>query len=68
MMRLFIIALVVLLPAALPAATEYDREDWAHWEDFDQDCQNTRHELLISLSLVEVKFTSDSGCYVSTGV
>ena len=45
----------------------YDRDDWKHWEDFDKDCQNTRHELLIASSEVPVTFTSSTGCTVSTG-
>lgn len=68
MKRIVIIALVALLPAVWAAESDYSREDWGSWEDFDQDCQNTRHELLISQSLVEVTYTTDSGCYVATGV
>lgn len=45
----------------------YDRDTWSHWEDFDGDCQNTRHELLITSSEVAVTFTSPSECTVSTG-
>jgi len=45
----------------------YDRDDWKHWEDFDGDCQNTRHELLIATSEVPVTFTSTTGCTVATG-
>ena len=45
----------------------YDRSTWKHWEDFDGDCQNTRHELLIASSEVPVTFTSPTGCTVSTG-
>jgi hypothetical protein len=45
----------------------YDRGTWKHWEDFDKDCQNTRHELLIASSEVVVTFTSSTGCTVSTG-
>jgi hypothetical protein len=45
----------------------YDRDDWKHWEDFDGDCQNTRHELLIATSEMPVTFTSTTGCTVSTG-
>lgn len=62
----FILALMFLLPA-LALAQDYNRSDWNHWEDFDRDCQNTRHELLIAQSLVEVTYTSDSRCYVATG-
>jgi len=45
----------------------YDRGTWKHWEDFDGDCQNTRHELLIASSEVPVTFTQTSGCTVATG-
>ena len=45
----------------------YDRDDWPHWEDFDGDCQNTRHELLIASSEVPVTFTNSSECTTSTG-
>lgn len=45
----------------------YDRDTWKHWEDFDGDCQNTRHELLIASSEVPVTFTSTTGCTVATG-
>jgi hypothetical protein len=45
----------------------YDRDTWSHWEDFDGDCQNARHELLIASSEVSVTFTSASDCTVSTG-
>lgn len=61
-----LIAMIFLLPA-LSLAQAYDRDDWAHWEDFDRDCQNTRHELLIEQSLIEVTYTSDNRCYVDTG-
>jgi hypothetical protein len=45
----------------------YDRDTWSHWEDFDGDCQNTRHELLIASSEVPVTFTNSSECTTSTG-
>ena len=60
------IAAVFFLPTVTLGA-EYDRDDWEHWEDFDRDCLNTRHELLKGQSLVDVTYTSDSGCYVATG-
>ncbi len=27
--------------------TGYNRKSWAHWSDFDNDCMNTRHEILL---------------------
>lgn len=44
----------------------YSRDDWAHWLDTDDDCLNTRHEILNSQSLIPAKL-SKSGCYVSSG-
>lgn len=48
---------------AIPA---YDRNYFGLWLDNDSDCQNTRHELLIALSLAEVTF-SPNGCRVIFG-
>ena len=46
---------------------EYDRADWPHWIDDDSDCQNTRHEMLISASSIPVEFKTDRGCQVAVG-
>ena len=47
--------------------TLYDRSDWPHWSDEDQDCQNTRYEILISTSKKAVEFKTEKGCNVATG-
>lgn len=47
--------------------TLYNRDDWPHWSDSDNDCQNTRHEILISTSKIPVTFKTDDGCNVATG-
>jgi len=45
----------------------YDRGKFGNWKDFDNDCQNTRHELLQTLSLDEFTLT-DNTCRVLTGL
>ena len=55
---------VAPIAAGIP---EYDRGDWKHWQDYDKDCQNIRHEVLIIESLVEVTFKTDKKCQVATG-
>jgi hypothetical protein len=47
--------------------TLYNRNDWPHWSDDDRDCQNTRHEILISTSKIPVTFKTDDGCNVAKG-
>ena len=44
----------------------YSRDDYKHWIDADNDCQNTRQEVLILESLEPVKLDS-KGCKVVRG-
>lgn len=42
-------------------------EDWSFEEDYDEDCQSTRQEMLVLTSRTEVKFTNPRNCVVRTG-
>ena len=66
----FLVAVFLLsLPSLLNAENipAYDRVLFGSWKDFDNDCQNTRHELLQELSLDEFTLT-DNTCRVLTGL
>ena len=56
---------VAEFPDDLPA---YDRDDWLHWIDEDDDCQNTRHEVLIDESRSPVTYKNDRQCQVKAGL
>lgn len=57
-------------PAVAPAPSiqpsAYDRSVFGGWSDTDNDCQNTRHERLLALSLSAAELSGD-GCLVVTG-
>ena len=55
---------VAEVPDDLPA---YDRGDWRHWTDEDSDCQDTRNEVLLVESLIEVTYRSNQQCRVASG-
>ena len=61
---------LLLFSPALLATTipDYNRSDWNHWIDADNDCQDTRHELLVRESLEPVAFNTTSQCRVVTGL
>ena len=66
----FLIAVFLLSMSSLSNAENipaYDRGLFGSWKDFDNDCQNTRHELLQTLSLNEFALT-DNTCRVLTGL
>ena len=52
-----------------PADTQvpYDRGEWKHWIDSDDDCQSTRHEVLIYESAIAIEFEDREQCEVATG-
>ena len=52
------------IPAGLPP---YDRAEWRNWIDEDGDCQDTRQEVLIEESRIEITFASGGICRVSQG-
>lgn len=45
----------------------YDRSDWPHWIDADNDCQDTRAEILIRDSQVPAKYKRNKPCNVTWG-
>ena len=55
---------VAEIPAELPA---YDRDDWNHWTDSDDDCQDARQEVLVAESRSTVSYRTDRGCRVAAG-
>jgi hypothetical protein len=65
----FALFLALSLPTSSNAGNipAYDRGLFGSWKDFDNDCQNTRHELLQILSLDEFTLT-DNTCRVLTGL
>ena len=45
----------------------YHRDDWEHWIDEDNDCMDTRAEILIRDSAAPVAFYSNQQCEVAAG-
>jgi hypothetical protein len=46
----------------------FNEDDWSFEQDFDNDCQSTRQELLILTSRGEVRYTNPRNCTVRTGL
>ncbi|MBT3531348.1 MAG: hypothetical protein HOF74_09115 [Gammaproteobacteria bacterium] len=45
----------------------FNTDDWSFEEDFDEDCQSTRQEMLVLTSRTEVRFTNPRNCVARTG-
>jgi hypothetical protein len=45
----------------------FNEDDWSFEQDYDQDCQSTRQEMLILTSRAEVRYTNPRNCIVRTG-
>ena len=46
---------------------KYDRGEWSHWTDEDDDCQDARQEALIAESQTPATYTNDDKCRVASG-
>ena len=46
---------------------EYDRGEWRHWLDEDDDCQDARQETLIAEADGPLTYETDDNCRVETG-
>jgi len=50
-----------------PQADSFNRQDWPHWIDADNDCQDTRAEILLRDTIGPIKFKRNKPCSVSWG-
>ena len=57
---LVLVILLLLFENTMASCPAYDRRDYPHWIDLDQDCQNTRHEVLVEES-TNVELSPASG-------
>ena len=58
----------VCLGAESDGGQNYDRDGmYPTWDDWDNDCQSNRHEVLIDESTTAVTYTSATNCSVATG-
>lgn len=52
---------------AISPTTPYNRDDWPHWTDDDNDCQDTRAEILIRDNVGLLKYKRNKPCNVTWG-
>lgn len=52
----------------LEDTTQYKRSDWRHWIDEYRDCQDTRHEILISQADGNIDYKTRRQCKVKAGL
>ena len=61
---LVLVILLLLFEITMASCPAYDCRDYPHWIDLDQDCLNTRHEVLVEESTVPVQFKTNKKCRV----
>lgn len=59
--------LSIAVAPVLQDIPDYDRGEWRHWTDEDEDCQDARQEALIAESETPITYKSDEKCKVASG-
>lgn len=65
-MKYFALLLLFACAHQAPSSKKYVRQDWPHWSDEDNNCLNTRHEILRKRSVGGVSYDR-KGCHVIRG-
>ncbi|MCB1880150.1 MAG: HNH endonuclease [Gammaproteobacteria bacterium] len=66
-MRYLRLGIAILFIAGIGTASAYDRADYPHWSDLDDDGLDTREEILVRDSLIDVTY-NENGKKVESGL
>lgn len=58
---------LLFFPIIALSCDRYNRSEWEHWQDYNNDCKNVRADLLEIHSQTKVEFKGSEECVVTSG-